>query len=585
MGNKQRTTIKNTITKPFSRLFSRKQKQTQAALFTTLRSHFSFIIDTIEKLSTQYETLLGWEITYRQEGNNLIATNFFPQAKTIVTQKDIDDFLTEIHTNQQLLASIIDELNQTTMPPYTKKMFLNRCTEMQQNLELFESTVYSEAEKWWWQSDPQNKGAPYHPRTKKIWDVFWPSVSSNPQESRQCLDKMAWYYNKNNTRLTPEEQAYFENFLTSIGKHYNRTTNNIAYSENDDTDETDKAEWKESHSSLFLQGITRSTQKQLCELLQQTEFDDPSNKHAKHHIQPRAITLDPNKKNVVAIASQETIYLPDDGATISLIDLLKNYQHEIGKHASAGYNANAFFGKWWKGAGYLGIEEGLAKLFEAIVTGKVKTLRDIPSITEKPSIGMVATFVCEHYAFEEAVKIMTIYEKLTRKKETKKTKSPEDTAKDMVIRRKRFVPYDRPWASTKDCIYTRWLREVAALFAKCTTIKQAYTLLHTLNFAKLWPSDIPHTDTIKQELGITDDMTFRTTFLPRRIVTDINDKEWIEHYPSRLWAIRDRVLKKLWLRKKTFDDMHAAHADQRTWRWPYRYHPLTTKIIDIIRSA
>ncbi|MCS6982725.1 MAG: hypothetical protein NZL83_00880 [Candidatus Absconditabacterales bacterium] len=573
MLNNLREKTKNFVTKPFSRLFSSEVNKTQKKLYETLKGDIKPIIDDLEKINDSYASLIGGEITYIIDGNYKIAQQFFPDVKKgPITQEHIDTFLTNLKIAQNTLTVHIDSLKKSPLPPYTKQLFLNRCEEIQENMTMLSYSVYIEAEKGGYSIDPAERENIIKNTQDKLWTAFGPSVSSNKEESQQCVDKMVLYFNKNGNRLTEEEKTLFQGFLDACCQKYSLTQKKKSTTDSDEEEKSDNAS-----ESILLKTITRQKQQELFEILQQTERSDPINTKPQRTMKPRKIELDKIQKNVTVCSEKEKIYLPDDAKTISLESALVNYQHEIGKHATSGYNANHFFVKGRKGAGYLGLEEGLAKLFEAIVKGKVKTLADIPSITEKPSIGMLATFICEQCNYDEAVKIITIYNKLTRKPEgqTKKTKTPEEEAHNIVTRRKRFVPYDRPGASTKDCLYTRGLRDVAAMFNKCTNIKEAYKLLHTINFAKLGPKDIPHTEAIKKELGINDDDIFTTTFLPRRIIQDIQDQEGTKKYPSRIEAIRDRILKKVGLRKKTFDDMHNANKDQRKFWGPYKHHPIT----------
>lgn len=118
----------------------------------------------------------------------------------------------------------------------------------------------------------------------------------------------------------------------------------------------------------------------------------------------------------------------------------------------------------------------MAKLFEFITKGKVRTTADIPKIAEKPAIGMLAVFVCENYNYEDSIKIMELYGKMNKS---------ANKAVDLVRRRKRFVAYDRPGASTKDTAYTRGLKKIGEVFIGCKNTKQTYELIHMINCAKL----------------------------------------------------------------------------------------------------
>jgi hypothetical protein len=162
-------------------------------------------------------------------------------------------------------------------------------------------------------------------------------------------------------------------------------------------------------------------------------------------------------------------------------------------------------GKWFKGNDYLETEEWLAKIFEAVASGKVNNIWELSQLLEKPSFTTIAMLVCEHYNEKDSIKIMNIYKKLLWLKTT--------NVEDIIQRRKRFIHPEMIWCSPKDMAYSRWLNKVIYLLQEQMTAEELWNIIHDLNTFKLNIQDRHKIPQLKIELWIKDNELMKTNFI------------------------------------------------------------------------
>lgn len=458
-------------------------------------------IENLWDIIMPFSKLLDWEITY----NTIIidgftyqkAQEFFWNRENKVSKNDIDIFLSSLNLAKEKLGSLWKFISINLLEkPTLLSLYEDSLLELQNKFVLLENAVFLEAEKWWYNLSDDVAKKSYTDNTNYyLKQIFWNSISETPNEVSFIFNKVdSDFYNESNRkddkkRLNKEEYDYITSAFWYI-------KNKVWY-------HTDYSPIEESNKKEIWENIFINKELQLSISKDMMNYEFKENNIENHNWQ----IVSKNVNTWSADQIKEEVVFPneDKQPEIELWKLFWSYTHEFWKHAVSWYNTNKYLGKWFKGNDYLETEEWLAKVFEAVASGKVNTIWQLWQLLEKPTFATITMLICEHYNEKESIKIMNIYKKLLWLKTT--------NVEEIIQRRKRFIHPEMIWCSPKDMAYSRWLNKVIYLLQEQKTEEELWNMIHDLNTFKLNIQDRHKIPQLKKELWIKDNELMKTNFI------------------------------------------------------------------------
>lgn len=474
------------------------------------KEYLEKINQDLEKIKDAYADPLDGILKYDKKW---ICTTFFGEIEwnidiEIITskEKEIVDIVNKINWIKS------DLNNKLWIPPNLKEVYIKSLESMKNKFLMFKNALWIEWEKSWYILSNEERNIYY----KNVLDlqkkVYWERVSDNPKEVKDTLEKLHMLFEKNKWKLNEEEVNIFNSFLSGSDKDFSFS---YTIKEGGQT---------EAKKDLVLEekNIDRSKLKKIAQ--------DIVNFY-KNHFGEKNTNL--GKWNIIeqsGISSlniswmKEEFRIPEDYENVDRKKITQTVaSHEIEQHLLWWDNNNRILWKWFTGWWYDFISEWVAKINEDIALGKVNSIEDLKKLKEGISIWIIWVFVCENYNYEDAVKILTIYNRLSSKDDEEKCKKK---AIDIVKRRKRFVPYNMPWSSIKDTLYQRWKNRVIDYLTEDGSLETAIKRYKDLNTFKFWPEELKYINEIKKELNVKDEELIYTLFIWRILHDKLNKWKW-----------------------------------------------------------
>lgn len=428
-------------------------------------------------------------------------------------EREIDDIIHQIEEIQAWLA-------ENEVPKSIKIVYLKSLQAMRSKFLMFKNAIWIEWEKSWYKLTGKEREK-YHDEVAKLQSkIYWERVSDNKDEVAGVLNKLHKLFNNNKEKLSEEYWNVFENFLWDCDKKYGfhyvkqntvtkKTEDKGTIEEKKDID-PEKLKKISKHVINFYKNYYQNLED--WNVIKQTKAE--------------ALNVSWMREEFWIPAKYENV--GDEKVTKVVIP------HEIEQHLLQWDNTNRILGKGFSCGWYDFISEWVAKINEDIASGKVNSLKDLKWLKEWASIWLISVFICENYNYDDAVKILTAYYRLSSNDDYKKCRKKAETN---VRRRKRFVPYDRPWASVKDTLYQRWKNRVIDYLTEDNSLQEAIERYKELNTFKFWPEELKYIDDIKKELNIEDKDLIYPLFI-WRILHDKLQKgkgsinEYLKHFEN-----------------------------------------------------
>lgn len=381
-------------------------------------NHFHTQTSKIEQIKSWFHSPLGGILKYIQYGELFLNQDFFVNESEI-NQDGINKFIQKIDIKLSEIKSQKKEINNLYISDLEKNFLINALNITGFKYILFKSSVYFEAEKFWYQITDEERKILLK-RINKLQDIIYgPEISSIESEKKLILSELTHLFLENKNKLVNEEIKTFQDFIEPF--HFDITS---IKKDEDSNIFREKYLPKEKVIQIF---------KMVLDLYWLTWWK---------------IVVD-NVWNLSVKKEKKQIILPE--SKIEKINLKRIFQlidHEIWVHVLRWYNTDKTLktnGEW-----YLESEEWFAILSEALFDNKLE------DINVKPTIHHITTFIAENRNFIETKKLLEIYYKLL----WNNTENAKKEAEDRTLRIKRFVSHYEKWANRKDVSYTRWQQQI-----------------------------------------------------------------------------------------------------------------------------
>lgn len=296
--------------------------------------------------------------------------------------------------------------------------------------------------------------------------IYGTPVKENPEEVANCYHALQSLFTEKQGKLNHEEIQLFSQFLGEIKEEYQLSDNTIP---------------KKSPKASRSDGEKKFEQAQIKALSHQimnfytSYFQSPELNRWKVKEQRNSSALNISGTYEILNIPEKYEATNHNKVTQTIIG------HEIEQHLFHWVNNNKPLGTGFTSGKYDFISEGVAKLNEDLVSGKLSKLEDLPLLKEGASIGLIGVFICERLPFDDAVKILKSYFKMKGNEDAEAEKKAITT----VQRRKRFVAKNLPGSSIKDTLYQRGKNRVIDYLLEEGTLQGAIERYKNLNILKV----------------------------------------------------------------------------------------------------
>ena len=441
-------------------------------------------------------------------------------------EKEIDDIIHQIEQIEDWL------MKNETVPWILKKVYKKSLIAMKNKFLMFRSAIWIEWEKSGYKltDDEREK------YSKQVADlqakIYWERVSDNNHEVNGVLNNLHALFNKNKDKLDEKYQKIFQDFLENSDKNHW-----FEYKEKEVIKKVSGKKGTTPEKNIDPQKMKAISESVLN--FYKTYFEEHSDlKDWKVVEQKWADALNISWP-------REELWIPSkydnvDNDKITQVVIA----HEIEQHLLQWDNTNRILWRWFSCGKYDWISEGVAKINEDIASGKVNSIEDLKWLKDEASIWTISVFICENYNYDDAVKILTAYYKLSS---NDSDESCIDKAKQNVKRRKRFVPYNMPWSSIKDTLYQRWKNRVIDYLTEDDILENAIKRYKDLNTFKFGPDELKYIDEIKEKLNVNEKDLIYPLFIWRILHDKLNKWKWsINEYLKYFQSENDKTWE-VWL--------------------------------------
>lgn len=476
------------------------------------RDFLSKINNEIETIKEAYSDPLDWILQYNKFW---VCTTLFWEKES-VSEDYIFQKEKEISKSIDDLETIKKSLEQRSDVPTTLKVvYINSFDCLKDKLSMFKSSLWIEWEKSWFQLPDELRQRHHNIISNLQKKIYWEKVSDTPEEIDPILNKLHTLFEKNKGKLNQEEEVFFESFLLKEDKKLWFTFNKP---EEKETKTTINSETKKVLEKNIDKRKLRELSEGLIAFYKKALWED-SDLSSRKTVEKSDI----GSINVSWISKE--IRIPEKYENSDYTKITSTItSHEIEQHLLQRDNTNRILWKWFSSWKYDFISEWVAKLNEDIAAWKINSINDLKKQKDQlPTIGIIWVFICENYNYEDSVKIIKIYNKLSSKDTDEIC---EKKAIDIVKRRKRFFPYNMPWSSIKDTLYQRWKNRVIDYLTQDWSLETAIKRYKELNTFKFWPEEQAFIEKIKSELNLDDDQIIYTMFIWRILHDKINKWKW-----------------------------------------------------------
>ena len=493
------------------------------------KEYLETINTDLEKIKTIYADPLDGYLRYDE--NTWVCITFFWDEKWYVTKEDIEKKEREISNTISQIEQIESWLlANETVPKVLKKVYEKSLKAMKNKLLMFKNAIRIEWEKSGYNlSDDEREKY-----SKQVLDlqikIYWERVSDNKNELYCVLNNLHALFAENKDKLNEEYRIVFEKFLKDSDKKY--------------WFQYVKKEIATKHVETPQQNIDVEKLKKISESVinfYKNYFWNNSDLKDWKIVEVKwGGNLNISWMNEELRIPKEYDNVDDEKVTQVII------AHEIEQHLLQWDNTNRIIGKWFSCGKYDWISEWVAKVNEDIASGRVNSLEDLKSMKNwsNISIWMIWVFICENYNYDDALKILTAYFRLSTQCDYDKCK---EKAKTRVKRSKRFVPYDKPWASIKDTLYQRWKNWVIDYLTEDNSLEQAIKRYKDLNTFKFWPEELKYIDEIKKELNVEEKDLIYPLFIWRILHDKLNKGKWSINEYLRYFETENDKTWEVWL--------------------------------------
>lgn len=378
---------------------------------------------------------------------------------------------------------------------------------------MFQNALWIEGEKSWYvlSNEDRKKYADEVLDLQKI--IYGEKVSENPKEVKDIMSKLHELFIKESNKLTDKETDFFKDFLDKSDMQFW-----FSYVFKDEEKESvNKKDWE-----IEIKNIDKLKLKNISKNI--VSFYKNHFEKQNTDLKNRNIVEQSGIDSINISWMKEEFRIPEKYADVSSKKITQVVaSHEIEQHILSWDNNNRILWKGFTTWRFDFITEGVAKINEDIALGKVNSIEDLKKLKEGVSIWIIWVFVCENYNYEDAVKILTIYNRLSSKDDEEKCKKK---AIDIVKRRKRFVPYNMPWSSIKDTLYQRWKNRVIDYLTEDGSLETAIKRYKDLNTFKFWPEELKYINEIKKELNVNDENLIYSLFIGRVLQDKLSKWKW-----------------------------------------------------------
>jgi len=464
----------------------------------------------LDKIKEIYWDPLDWILKYNDKW---ICTTFFWEKESNVDLEDIKIKEREIVDIIKKIDWIKEDLiNKEWIPQNLKKIYIKSLESLKNKFLIFQNALRIEWEKSWYPLSNKERNN-YSSKVLNIQkEVYWEKVSDTPGEVESILNKLHDLFEKEKIKLKDEEEKLFNKFLEESDKKFwfDYVVKEIKVS----AEKKDSIVEEKNIDKRKLKKIS----KEIIDFYKNHFWEwntDLKNRNIIEQSDISSLNISWTKQEFRVPQKYENV----DKKKITQVVA----SHEIEQHILSRDVNNRILWKWFSAWRYDFITEWVAKINEDIALWKVESLEDIKKLKEKPTIGIIWVFVCENYNYEDAVKIITIYNKLLSKDDDEKCRKK---AIDIVKRRKRFVSYDLPWSSIKDTLYQRGKNWVIDYLTEDWTLEIAIKRYKDLNSFRFWPEELKYIDKIKKELDVKEDKLTYSLFIGRILHDKLNKWKW-----------------------------------------------------------
>jgi len=425
---------------------------------------FMWFSQKIESIKSNIEKPL-WGILQYAKGTT-VATSFFPEGITVVTQAEVDNSTLFLDSYLNQLKRLSKEVKESVfLNEVQKNIFIWTLRAYSLKVIGFKYAVYIEAEKAGYPLKKEDRSQ-YLRNIEKIETlVYGPKISENKEEVWSIMTTLDKCFQKNKDKISEEEQTVFNTFLEKFSERSTKTetkekSKNTLGKLNQENFakvlqkglaiynvesriikiKDDITEIKEEDGILYIPAINKDTEKAYGK-------KDLEKIYKEYDISEKTLKIKINTCAAIEVnIPEKEINIPANINFYNTTRVLELLSHEIGTHAFSWVNKEAKFNI--EADTYLELQEGVAMLNEKAVSWEIK------NISAAPTIHHISTFIWENYNAQETEKILEIYYKLQGKK------NATTMAKNRTQRVKRFHSNDEKWASRKDVVYWRWMLDV-----------------------------------------------------------------------------------------------------------------------------
>lgn len=497
------------------------------------KEYLEKINSDLEKIKEAFADPLDGLLKYDE---NWICTTFFwnKKSRISITKKYIDNKEKEIYDIIQQIEQIETWLKSNENVPWIlKKVYSKSLQAMKNKFLMFKSAVWIEWEKSGYKLTDQER----EEYSKQVADlqvkIYWERVSDNKNEVNGILYNLHTLFNENKDKLNGEYRKIFEKFLEDSDKNhwFMYTKKDVVTKINGNENGTQE----------------RNISPEKMEIISRSIIDFYKNFFWEKHSDLKDWkVVEQDEADALNVSwIREELWIPSkydnvDNDKITQVVIA----HEIEQHLLQWDNTNRILWKWFSCGKFDWISEWVAQINEDIASGKVNSLQDLKWLKDDAGIWNISVFICENYNYEDAVKILTAYYILTSNDDHEKC---EENAKKNVKRRKRFVPYNMPWASLKDTLYQRWKNRVIDYLTEDDSLEKTIERYKDLNTFKFWPEELKYIDKIKEELNVKDEDLIYPLFIWRILHDKLNKWKWsINEYLTYFQKENDKTWE-VWL--------------------------------------
>lgn len=384
-----------------------------------------------------------------------------------------------------------------SLSPEEKTFLLQILNNTWFELIRLQNSIYLEAEKAWYKLSKND-------RKKYVKNIYlinfalnWKEFSTNQDEINAIFKHLFTLYNQNWDNLTTKEKNIFFDFCKNFWRKIPTKK---------DINKKNKQENNDLKDFLYNK-IEIEKVKEIFEKVLKLYWLD----WWKSEIW--------NFPNFWVNKKSKKIKIPKNIKSITIKKLLELIDHEIWVHAIRWYNQNKTLKVNYDH--YVEAEEWFAKLSTSLFNN------DLEDVEVEIWKSAVSTFIAENYDWENTYELLKIYYKLNIEEKL----TPEEIelkAKDIMLRKKKFLSLKEKWALRKDVSYYRWEQKILNYLLEEDDIK---SFIKKFYFSKLSLKDLEYVDYFKEKL-------------------DIDEDELI--YPLWIWKI---IYKKLLWKKVTLEKL------------------------------